>query len=194
MNYIERFKKNRKYKIGGILKFQNSGVMPARNQDDLFNSIYNINSKVHNKNTFSKAYPMIEQIYNKLIGYGLSSEEASGIMGNMLAENATFNPDLMNGSYKGLVQLSKLLQNHVTNTYGDMSLDNQLKFIADWAKGIPYKIDPSNVGYGYKQYSAKRGTTSREHAKAWSDWFERHGGSSDLRQKYADAFYNYFNQ
>lgn len=148
----------------------------------------------HNKHTLNKAMPTITKVYNGLRSRGLSSHEACGILGNILAENTTFNPNLSNGSYVGLVQLSPVLQNYIKKNYGSVNnLENQLNFIADWSKGKVYTKDPSNAGYGYASYRGK-GRDAASYAKAWSDHFERHGGSSTLRQRYANAFYKYFNR
>lgn len=196
MNVIDRFRKCRKYQIGGqILKFQNSGKAPIlSNSDRLFESLYTINSKAHNKNTLSKIYSNIEATYKGLLNYGLSPEEASGIMGNMLAENTNFDPNLSNGKYKGLVQVSPSIQNYIISNYGDFSHNSQLRFIVDWVKGKPYKKDPSNVGYMYDRYSSSGANSPETYADAWSTFFERHGKGSSLRQKYAKMFYDHFKQ
>lgn len=217
MNVIDRF---RKYRKGGILlSFRNGGgvtTLPAidsslegvqvpyvnpeytsllkRDPILLFDELVKINPRAHNKDTFLKAYENMRNVYWGLKNQGLSNEEVSGIMGNILAENTTFDPDLTNsGGYKGIVQLSKDNQKYVTSNYGDLSLDSQLKFIGDWTKGIVYEKDPSNSGYGYNRYVKRVSDTPSGFAKAWSDHFERHGGGSSLRQKYANMFYNYFN-
>lgn len=202
MNTIERFRKFRKYQIGGtILKFADgnkalsSKKTTMRDSNKLFERLFNINPKVHNKNTFAKIYNNIESVYDGLVQHGLSQEEIAGIMGNMLAENVNFDPNVKNGQYMGLVQVNPAIQEYITTNYGDFSdITNQLKFIADWTKGVVYSKDPYNTGYGYKRYSGAKANSPETYAKAWSDHFERHGGGSTLRQKYAKMFYDYFNE
>ena len=155
-------------------------------------------------------------IYKRLTKAGLTTQQATGILGNMWAES-TLNPNLKRGQYTGIVQNDRDTWSDIVPIYGQ-SLDGQLNFIIDYTtgklnttkkkskSGQPYA---SHIGYQSGKYIKGNHSTPEDSARDFAEYFERckirrngktlryADGRPQLqalkkRQEAARAFYNAF--
>lgn len=150
-----------------------------------------------------KYLPQITRYYNILtVQYKLDPKQAAGILGNLMAENTEFNPDL-GSKFKGLAQNSTVIQQAIKQKYGDYSGDSQIKWIGDYVTGR-LSYDPSTLGFRSKEYMqahAGNNYTAGQSAYHFGRNYERfvnyNVGENDkayaTRKQAAEALYKYFN-
>lgn len=204
-NYSEMIKTfenkypNEKTNLHNILK---PGVKEGSKEYRLFNDLKD--TKWYSSEEQLKQYlPQITRYYNILtVQYKLDPKQAAGILGNLMAENTKFDPDL-GTKYKGLAQNSIIIQDAIKKKYGDYSGDSQIKWIGDYVTG-KLLYDPSTLGYRSKEYMQAH--TNNNYSAGQSAYhfgrnYERFVGYNvkednaayTNRKKAAEALYKYFN-
>ena len=130
-----------------------------------------------------------EKIYNYLVGQGLSSHVAAGIMGNMMQENGMRTED--NSGGLGLVQWIGSRRTAAFNYarkhgMNPTSLEAQLGFLM-------HELNTGSGGLSRKKLSSAR--NAAEAALWFSNYFERPNAryaNNGKRQSYANQYYNLY--
>lgn len=144
-------------------------------------------------------YPEAQIVWDALIGYGLSPEVASGIMGNIMAEVGGQTLDFSEwrywsrGTHYGICQWGGGRKQNLLNNFGP-DLEDQVEFLLYELKremnsyGYIYK-----TGFGYDEFIAM--TDVEQAALAFAKSYERCSSKYyNIRMTNAKKAYNYFMQ
>ena len=167
---------------------------------DGINSVYNQNQSDPKKRTgkfidydkFVNLYTnTIKPVYNYLLNQGYTSQQASGILGNILQESA-----FDQSQRGGLTQLRGAHLKNYNSIYPTANWKNHLDYINNWRNGKLLQNKEVNYNYRNKNYNSADHSTAANSAEAFYKYWEAPGPEDKtlkLRREWADLMYDHFN-